>query len=129
MIFFLGIGFLVVGLVMIFIFLRTVLQPKTEAKVLKVTEEYPKTNEFAPQRKLPFGLIDYYYDNTKYEQKIMLKGKKIREGDTIKISVKKNDPSKATHYYPVKEISAIIIVNLLGAALVLVSLYFIKIMD
>ena len=129
MIFFLGIGLIMVGLIMVFMFLRAVLQPKTEAKVLQVTQEYPKTNEFAPQRKLPFGLIDYYYDNTKYEQKIMLKGKKIQEGDTIKISIKQNDPSKATHYYPVKEILAIVIVHVLGAALILTSLYFMKTLD
>ena len=105
------------------------LQPKAEAKVLKLTYEYPKINEFAPQRKLPFGFIDYYYDNTKYEQKIMLKGKKVQEGDMIKISVKKKDPSKATHYYPLKEILVVVAVNILGAALILSSLYFIKIMN
>jgi len=129
MIFFFGIGLLMVGLIMVFMFLRTVLQPKTEAKVLKVTQEYPKTHELAPQRMVPFGLIDYYYDNTKHEQKIMLKGKKIQEGDTIKISVNKNNPSKATHYYPVKEVLAIVLVNLLGAALILASVYFMKTMD
>lgn len=70
---------------------------------------------------VPHALVEYYYQSTKYNGKVIL-ASKPKVGDTIKIAVKPESPTKAAEYYPKKEVAVMVAANVLGIVLIVASL-------
>lgn len=116
MILFLGIAFIVLGIVMLVKYMVGKSRPKVDARVLGLLKEAPQ-GQFI---ELPHALVEYTYQNTKYTTKVLL-ASKPKSGDTIRISVKPEAPTKAREYYPKKEVLAVIVLNVLGVVLIAAS--------
>lgn len=117
MIFYAGIVLLALGLVLFVKFLLNGRRPKEDAKVLALLKE-AAPGQFIEQ---PHALVEYHYQNTKYNTKVLLRSKP-QVGGTIKIAVKPDAPTKAAEYYPKAEISAFIATTVLGVILIVASL-------
>lgn len=122
MLFFLGLSLLLFGIIMVVRFLITFSKTRLDAVVLFVSKEYLEI----PIRKALHAQIEYSYQNQQYALKIPLKSSAVVVGDRIKICIKPGNPYKAEHYHPRLELIGILVMNGVGAALVIISLLLIK---
>lgn len=117
MIFYAGLLAIVLSIVLLIKFLINGRRPKAEAKVLGLLKEAPQ-GQFIEQ---PHAVVEYFYQNTKYNGKVLLRSKP-KVGDTIKLAIKPDAPAKAAEYYPKAETIGIVFLGGLGVVLVVVSL-------
>ena len=117
MIFYAGLALIALSIVLLVKFLINGRRPKTEAKVLGLLKEAP-AGQFIEQ---PHAVVEYHYQNTKYNGKVLLRSKP-QVGDTIKLAIKPDAPAKAAEYYPKAEKMGIIGSAVLGIVLVVVAL-------
>jgi hypothetical protein len=122
MLFFAGIFFCIIGIVM---FVRVLLNNKRpripNARILEVTNEVYEYTSNVSQRKVPHANVEYYYQSEKYEKKILLKSKS-KEGDTVTLILMGTKPTDVEEYYPKRENLAALLLFLFGLALSVITL-------
>lgn len=122
MLFFIGAFTVLIGIYMFFVYIRNSRRPRVrDARIIETTMEPYK---FAPnnvKRKLPHALVEYYYESTKYQQKILLQSKS-KVGDTVQLYVDSSRPEDVEEYYPFKHILMCIIIALIGVGMMITSL-------
>lgn len=116
MIFIVGAAFILISIVLLIKFLKNSGKPKVDAKVLGLLKEAAPGSFI----EVPHALVEYHYNNQKYNGKVMLRSKP-QNGDTIKLAVDAKVPAKAAEYYPKIEKLSIIITAVMGVALMVVA--------
>lgn len=116
MIFIVGAIFIVLSIVLLVKFLKNSRKPKADAKVLGLLKEAAPGSFI----EVPHALVEYYYNNQKYNGKVMLRSKP-QNGDTIKLAVDPKVPAKAAEYYPKIERLSVIITAVMGIALMVIA--------
>lgn len=122
MLFFAGIFFCVIGIVL---FIRVLLNNKRpriqDARVIEVTNEVYEFTSNVSQRKVPHAKVEYHYQNEKYEKKILLKSK-AKEGSTLTLILMGNKPTDVEEFYPKRENIVALSLFLFGLALSVITL-------
>jgi hypothetical protein len=120
MLFFGGLVFLIVGIVMVFRVFRNSRRPRIDgATVLEVTQDfYVYKGKPSGTRRLPHARIEYFYDGHKTQSKILLKSK-AKPGDGIQLSVNPKKPGEVEEYYPAKEIMVSLLIFAIGAGIMI----------
>lgn len=123
MLFFVGILLLAVGLAMIIrVYLSSRKPLIDDAQLMEWRMDHFEIKGHITPRKVPVGNVTYFYRSVKYEVEIMLKSKKMRAGDRIRLAVNTDNPSKAEHYHPIPEIFVAILILLIGIGFLMPAL-------
>lgn len=122
MIFYLGLGFCLGGLVVLVILIRKMRRPKAEAAIQEVTLEYYEKDK-RQIKKHPHAAISYNYRSVNYTAKILLLKRKLVIGDILTVSFKEEVPEKPTMYAPKQELFAVMLLLFLGLGLIAASVF------
>ena len=110
--FFFGFGLLICGIYMLVYFFKV---NKIEAEIKEVNSKQHNSG-----RKVTSAVVGYFYENRNLTTKVLLKpNSNAKMGDTIKITVDQNDPTKVKEYRTGKEIATIAGFILIGTGIML----------
>lgn len=110
--FFFGFGLFICGIYMLVYFFRV---NKIDAEIKEVSSK-----QLSNGKKVTNAVVVYFHENRNVTTKVLLKANsKAQIGNTIKITVDQNDPTKAKEYRTGKEIATIAGFLLIGSGIML----------
>lgn len=117
----------ILTLVGIWMFIRLYLSSRRprvdDAQIVDCALEYFEIKGRVTPRKVPVGRIEYFYRSVKYNAEIMLKSKRLKAGDKIRLAVNPDKPNDVEHYHAAPEFFVAFFILVFGAGGMAVCLY------
>ena len=116
MIFYIGLAFIIAGMVTLVFFLKKVNKPKAEGYINDIVMDYYEKDKYKIKQH-PHGIVSYVYKSIDYKAKVLLMRRKMEIGDRITLSFKDEAPDKPVMYAPKQELITVIALWIIGLAI------------